>query len=62
MKRFKYKLIVSMDIIADDKDTAMIALDEMDYSFIELTGEAQIEKYEIADVELVEESDGIECD
>jgi hypothetical protein len=62
MKRFKYKLIVSMDIIADDKDTAMIALDEMDYSFIELTGEAQIEKYEIADVELVEESDELECD
>jgi hypothetical protein len=62
MKRFKYNVIVSMDIIADDKDTAMIALGEMNYSFIELTGEAQIKKYEIVDVELVEESDELECD
>jgi hypothetical protein len=43
-----------MDIIAENETDASGAIQEVDYNFLETTGCASIERFEIADYEIME--------
>lgn len=52
MKRYNIKVVVSMDVIADNETDASGAIQEMSYEFLETTGCAHIDRYEIAEYEI----------
>jgi hypothetical protein len=52
MKRYNIKVVVSMDVIADNETDASGAIQEMSYEFLETTGCAHIDTYEISDYEI----------
>ena len=54
MNRYNIKIVVSMDIIAENETDASGAIQEVDYNFLETTGCASIERFEIADYEIME--------
>jgi hypothetical protein len=52
MKRYNYKVTFSMEIIAPDERDADGAIQELDYNFLETTGCASLQSFEMSDVEL----------
>ncbi len=52
MKRYTYKVTFSLDIIAENETDARGAIQELDYNFLETTGAASLESFEMSDIEI----------
>ena len=52
MKRYNYKVTFSLEVIAPDERDADGAIQELDYNFLETTGCASLQSFEMMDVEL----------
>jgi len=52
MKRYNYKVTFSIDIIAENQTDAEGAIQELDYNFLETTGCASLQSFEMSDMEV----------
>lgn len=52
MKRYTYKVTFSLDIIAENETDARGAIQELDYNFLETTGAASLQSFEMSDIEV----------
>jgi hypothetical protein len=52
MKRYTYKVSFSLDIIAENQTDAEGAIQELDYNFLETTGCASLQSFEMSDMEV----------
>ena len=52
MKRYNYKVTFSLDIIAENQTDAEGAIQELDYNFLETTGCASLQSFEMSDMEV----------
>jgi hypothetical protein len=54
MHRYNIKLTISMNIVAENSNDAQDCINELDYNFLETSGKAFIERFEMADSEILE--------
>lgn len=52
MKRYTYKVTFNLDIIAENETDARGAIQELDYNFLETTGCASLERFEMVDMDV----------
>jgi hypothetical protein len=52
MKRYIYKVSFSVEVIAPDQRDADGAIQELDYNFLETTGCASLQSFEMSDMEV----------
>jgi hypothetical protein len=52
MKRYTYKVSFSLDVIAENQTDAEGAIQELDYNFLETTGAASLQSFEMSDMEV----------
>lgn len=52
MKRYNYKVSFSLNIIAENETDARGAIQELDYNFLETTGVASLESFEMSDIDI----------
>lgn len=52
MKRYNFKVSFSLDIIAENETDARGAIQELDYNFLETTGCASLQSFEMSDMEI----------
>jgi hypothetical protein len=54
MNRYNIKVVFSLNVIAENETDASGAIQELDYNFLETTGCASLERFEMADYEIME--------
>ncbi|NBW99488.1 hypothetical protein EBR03_07955 [bacterium] len=54
MKRYNIKVVFSMDIIAEDASDVLDCINELDYNFLETTGKCYLERFAMADTDIME--------
>jgi hypothetical protein len=52
MKRYTYNVTFSLEIIAENETDARGAIQELDYNFLETTGCATLERFEMSEIDL----------
>jgi hypothetical protein len=52
MKRYIYKVSFSVEVIAENKTDADGSIQELDYNFLETTGCASLQSFEMSDMEV----------
>jgi len=52
VKRYTYKVTFNLDIIAENETDARGAIQELDYNFLETTGCASLERFEMVDMDV----------
>jgi hypothetical protein len=52
MKRYIYKVSFSVEVIAENKTDADGSIQELDYNFLETTGCASLNSFEMSDMEV----------
>jgi len=55
MKRYNYKVTFSVDVIAENSTDAEGAIQELDYNFLETTGCASLQSFEMINMEVEQE-------
>ena len=52
MKRYTYNVTFSLEIIAENETDARGAIQELDYNFLETTGVASLERFEMSEIDV----------
>ena len=52
MKRYIFKVTFNLDVIAENETDARGAIQELDYNFLETTGCASLQRFEMVDMEI----------
>jgi hypothetical protein len=52
MKRYTYDVIFSLEIIAENETDARGAIQELDYNFLETTGCASLQSFEMKEIDV----------
>jgi hypothetical protein len=55
MKRYNYKVTFFVNVIAENSTDAEGAIQELDYNFLETTGCASLQSFEMSDMEVEQE-------
>ncbi len=55
MKRYNYKVTFSVNVIAENSTDAEGAIQELDYNFLETTGCASLQSFEMTNMEVEQE-------
>ena len=52
MKRYTYNVTFSLEIIAENETDARAAIQELDYNFLETTGAASLQSFEMKEIDV----------
>ena len=52
MKRYTYNVTFSLEIIAENETDARGAIQELDYNFLETTGAASLQSFEMKEIDV----------
>jgi hypothetical protein len=52
MKRYTYNVTFSLEIIAENETDARGAIQELDYNFLETTGCASLQSFEMSEIDV----------
>ena len=52
MKRYTFKVTFNLDVIAENETDARGVIQELDYNFLETTGVASLQSFEMIDMEI----------
>ena len=52
MKRYNFKVSFSLEIIAENETDARGAIQELDYNFLETTGCASLQSFEMTEIDV----------